>query len=256
MKIWRLFTQYFCALAFALLLAAISVNFDITSVEQGLIICFGGLGSSDVLNFWQVLLCGIVWLPPLLIFGSRLADRLNRAAVYIFPRTQSRMQWYAKELCTLAVCVCNYYTLLISTYIFSVIIFGVSVFQTGTLRASLMAILGAVFLNQLALIISSNVMHLRVQPHFVILFLVVLYFPGQIVINWQQNLPWLKMLYPASQTALSLHKLPELNELMDFYFERAIPGFSVTFSVAYNVILITLIISVGAHFLRKKNLTV
>lgn len=256
MKTWHLYIPFLYPLPFALLLVAISANFGITSVEQGLLICFGGLGSLDMLSFWQILLCGIVWFPPLIIFGSRLADQLNRAVVYIFPRTQSRMRWYAKEIRITAIYACIYYLLLLMIYIASLILLDISISQPHTMHVALTAILGAVVLNQLALIICSNVLHLKVQAHFVILFLVVLYFPGQIAMNWPHNLPWLKMLYPPSQTALSLHNIPELNELMGFYFERTIPGFSVTFSVAYNVILITLIISLGAHFLRKKNLTV
>lgn len=252
----QLLRKCLSALLVAVLFVAFAARQSVPHAEHGILFLFGGMESAEFPSFFAIILYAILLFPQLLIFGSIIPGDINRAAVFIFPRATSRMHWYLSKVGAVAIGVLGYNILLLAVYALGLRVIGVPVYSTETLWLTMTAVLFSAVFNYLVFVLLANVMGLRISQSYVLLIVLLVSIPGQLLINTIRGVPLLTVLYPSSQTVLSLHDIPKLVPLIEEYFRKAIPGFSIGLSAVYNLVFCTMVIIGGAFLVKRQNLTV
>lgn len=244
------------AIPCAALLVLVMLYFRAPTVEYALVFTFGGMLPTDVPNFLFIAMYSVVLIVPFVFFGGILPEDMDRAAVFIFPRSLSRFRWYAKSIGRVLIHSFFYFSLLIVTFIGGLLLFKVPVQETQMLFHSLAWIILLVVLNHLVFSLLANVLALRLKQVYIFLLIWFVYVPGQIMVNRVVTSPLLKMLYPSSHAVISLHDVGDLKTHFSPIFDAAIPSFTIAMSTLYNVTLLVIIIVLGAFVIERKNLTI
>lgn len=254
MKSWRKVILCLWAIPVAALFFLFSLH---APIEKSLLQIFGGKGAEDASYLiYQSILNGLIYVVPLQLFGNLLPDGMSRAAVFIFPRAHSRIRWYAKELLTVVFLTLLYDVLLLGGLTGALIMSGAQFYSVKTLATILGSIFLSTCLHHLGCTVMANVMGLVFSSKDVVMCVTILALTGPAVMLFLKDLPILLRIYPAAHAAIWPHEIPLLQRLFKSYFEKAIPGFSVSISAVYNIAYILLFTIVGARIMRQRNLTI
>ena len=228
------------------------------SVEIILLGLYGGISSLEQTSLIDLAILSSPILLQLFLYAAIVNDDLPRAAVYQFTRSMSRERWLSQKLSSVFISACLFYGAMVMTSLITALLVGVPVISSGYIITLLISLMLGAGLCNAAFVLLSNIFGFWMKPSFAFLLTWLLYTPGQIIFTWfnkyLSGLP--VILNPSSQAVLTLHHLSGLRISFPEFFEYAINGFSTSFSLAYNLSFILIIVYIGLAKIKKLDLTV
>lgn len=226
---------------------------EIVNVEQILFILFGGINRYENTFF----LDWIIFILPLCIyifmFGSFIGDDINRSAVFLFIRKNNKLEWYTKKILSLFLFTVIYYLIFIITITTCFMIKGIPIHSVESYFYCVFIIFICCILCNFVFLTATNILSIKIKNTAIPMSLIcIAYYPVQILLTPPPyaSRPMIKF-YPSMQSALFLHQITDTPFINSQYFELSISGFSVMFSLIYNLIFFTLLYLIGIIMIKK-----
>lgn len=248
----RLLRRCFLAVPLGLLFSVTVNLYGTENLEHLLISTLGGLVFKNTPPLLMAAQFTIAQLLPFFLFGSLFSSELDRAAVYLFPRSFSRSWWMLSKSVTVLCAALLFYILMVASILGSAALLGIPALSFSTLCATCFALIGTAGLCQAAFILLSNVMSLKMHSSISLLLTWFFFTPAQMLAGLlPKQAEMAVMLYPASQAVLLLHDIPTLGPLFSEQLQYALSGFTQQFSVFYNIMLLSCVTILGLSFIRR-----
>jgi hypothetical protein len=230
------------------------LNMGAATAEQMLLGLLGGMNMDGFPSLLLVAAYNLIILSQLFLFGARMPQTVDAAAVFLFTRSYGRARWFFKQSGAVLALSLAFSLVLAAGLTLGAAAVGVPVRDGGTFAALLLTLVPTAWLGNAVFVLLANVVGLWCGPALSLLLVWVLYMPGQILAGLSQGADLLVKLYPSTQTVLPLHEAPPaLADVIDGLFARAVGGFTPLFSLGYNMAFIALILFAGRALIRRRD---
>ncbi len=226
---------------------------DIGDIYFGL---FGGVAAGELPDTISIMLYVCPLLVQLFLFANIISEEKDRAAVYLFTRSYSRVVWFRQKLFLAFIC-----SILFSLFMYTGVfilsyIMGIKLICYDKFIGIIILLLLTAGLNHAVFVIGVNMLSIRIRHTFAFIVAWLIHTPGQLIATLvPKTASDIVMFYPSAQSIIVLHDLPNLAQLYPEFFIGSIKGFTLLFSTVYNVGLIAGVVCLGIFLIRRTDLS-